>query len=716
MRRSLIRTLLHYRGSSVAVALCCAVAAAVLSGALVVGDSVRGSLRDLTLERLGGIDHAVRAPTFFTAELATRVFVELGGEGGVAPMILLDGSARSPRTNALASGVRVHGVDPRFFALFPGGEDGKGEAGRAGAAQPGQPAGVVVNQALAAELGVTGGDALLLAVERRGAAPRETLYGSTETRDVVRELRVAVTRVLPDRGLGRFSLETDQSLPLLAFVDLGALQRALGQEGRANALVVDLPDDGGPGRAAAGTRERPAAETVIAAVRHALTPEDLGLELAAGDGAVTLESRDLVFSPPLEAAVEGWATASGAPLLRVSTYLANRIEARGRAVPYSAIVALDPVAAARFGGLPLRGGGTAGALGDGEVLVDSWVADDLGVGAGDAVDVTYFEIGPREELITRTGPFQVRGVVALSGLGADPELTPDFPGISEAADISAWDPPFPVDLSTIRPRDEEFWDRYRAAPKVFFAPAAAALWSTRFGATTSMRVGAGEAADAVSGDLVARLRDELPRSVDPEALGFRFEAVRERGLVASRGATDFRWLFLGFSSFLIASAAILVALFFSLGVEQRASEVGLLLATGFPLRRVRRRFLAEGMTLAAAGVLAGALGAVLYAGLMIGALRTWWRAAVGTPFLYLHVEWPTLAVGALAALLVVAVSIALSLRRLGRLSVVALLRGATAAPSAQGDGRPSRPPRWWRHAGGPGGAHQVAGRGARRQG
>ena len=42
-----------YGRANVAVVLCCAVAAAVLTGALVVGDSVRGSLRDLTLERLG---------------------------------------------------------------------------------------------------------------------------------------------------------------------------------------------------------------------------------------------------------------------------------------------------------------------------------------------------------------------------------------------------------------------------------------------------------------------------------------------------------------------------------------------------------------------------------------------------------------------------------------------------------------------------------------
>ena len=355
-------------------------------------------------------------------------------------------------------------------------------------------------------------------------------------------------------------------------------------------------------------------------------------------------------------------------MLPVATYLANRLEANGRAVPYSAIAALDPAAAAPFGGFVLRdGGGPVPALAEGEILVDDWVADDLGIDAGDDVVMTYFEVGPKEELLERRETFRCRGVVKLSNLAADPGLTPDFPGISGAADMREWDPPFPVDLDAIRPRDEAFWDQYRATPKAFFAPATAKLWSTRFGATTSMRVAVPPAQDGkdvdvdgggagvrtaggggerdLTGILRARVDAELPRAADPAALGFRFDPVRERGLQASAGATDFRWLFLGFSSFLIASAAILVALFFTLGIERRASEIGLLLAAGYPLRTVRRRFLVEGLVLGAIGIVVGAAGAALYAGLMIAALRTWWRAAVGTPFLYLHVEPLTLAAG-----------------------------------------------------------------------
>ena len=49
------------------LAVCCGVvvATAVLTGSLLVGDSMRGSLRDLTLDRLGRVDSVLLAPRFF---------------------------------------------------------------------------------------------------------------------------------------------------------------------------------------------------------------------------------------------------------------------------------------------------------------------------------------------------------------------------------------------------------------------------------------------------------------------------------------------------------------------------------------------------------------------------------------------------------------------------------------------------------------------------
>ena len=39
--------------------------------------------------------------------------------------------------------------------------------------------------------------------------------------------------------------------------------------------------------------------------------------------------------------------------------------------------------------------------------------------------------------------------------------------ITEAESFSDWDPPFPLDLSRVRPQDEAYWKEYRTTPKAF---------------------------------------------------------------------------------------------------------------------------------------------------------------------------------------------------------------------------------------------------------
>ena len=59
MRSLVFRGLSYYWRTNVAVVVGVATAVAVLAGALLVGDSVRGSLRDLVLQRLGRADRVV---------------------------------------------------------------------------------------------------------------------------------------------------------------------------------------------------------------------------------------------------------------------------------------------------------------------------------------------------------------------------------------------------------------------------------------------------------------------------------------------------------------------------------------------------------------------------------------------------------------------------------------------------------------------------------
>src|SRR5882724_3921715 len=67
------RNLSHYWRTNIAVVLGVAAAVAVLSGALLVGDSVRGSLRDLVAQRLGRTDYIVSTMLFFREALAKDI-------------------------------------------------------------------------------------------------------------------------------------------------------------------------------------------------------------------------------------------------------------------------------------------------------------------------------------------------------------------------------------------------------------------------------------------------------------------------------------------------------------------------------------------------------------------------------------------------------------------------------------------------------------------
>ena len=90
-----------------------------------------------------------------------------------------------------------------------------------------------------------------------------------------------------------------------------------------------------------------------------------------------------------------------------------------------------------------------------------------------------------------------------------------------------------------------------------------------------------------------------------ERLGFDFLPIKQQGLAASSGTTPFDVLFLLLSMFIIAAALMLVWLLFRLGVEQRASEIGLLLALGWSRPQVRRLLSLEGGVVAAVGAALG---------------------------------------------------------------------------------------------------------------
>lgn len=700
----MFKSLTYYWRSNLALLLACAVACAVLTGALLVGDSVRGSLREIALDRLGSIDFAVLADHLFRQELADDLSQRSDFRAdftAAAPVLMLTGSIVNANTQTRASNVQINGVDERFSRFFDGNLDLS-----AGGDQTFAP--LIVNRTLSRELGVQPGDQVLLSFQKLSDVHPESVLGGRSTEQVVERLRAEVRAVIPDSGAGRFGLRPDQHLPRNAYLPLAALQSRLKQPGRANALLVSARGD--------GTAQR-LSEILDRSVRL----EDYGLALDAVEAGhlippnvkqlptsfLSLRSREYVLEASLAEEAIKAASQAGFVAQPVLAYLANSIRLKNRSVPYSTLAAVD--AGLPEGTDPRDGPGPFGRwilsdwrlatpLKDDEIYLNDWTAQELGARTGDTVSISYYTVQAGEDLGTGTADLKVAGIIRIRELGLDRSLIPDYPGIGEAEDMSSWTPPFPVDLSLVRPQDEDYWDRYRATPKGFVNLATGQeLWSSRFGNLTSVRFAWPSWApteDQPWGSAFESAKESFAktflRELHPASRGFSVQAVRRDALRVSEGATDFSGLFIGFSFFLILSAALLVGLLFRLGAERRVKEIGTLLAVGFRPRSVLGRFMGEGLLVAVLGCALGVVGGMGYAWLMMVGLRTWWVAAVGSPFLHLHITNLSLGLGFGIALPIIAFSIWQAVRKMSKMPAPALLQGITRIYKEKGPGRLSR--------------------------
>lgn len=670
--RLLARSIRHYFQTGVLVSAAVAIATAAMTGSLVVGTSVTGSLRDTALARLGHVDYALAAPRYFRASLA-RALQQSDASAGirrVVPVILTEAPVSDSESGATLPRATVVGVEPEFWRLFASGEAPRIRDGEA-----------VLSAALARDLGVRQGGAVVVNLTRAGTGRFGVLFAPRARERVIRSARLEVAGVLPDAGAGAFSLSPHPGTPRNLFVPRAWLAREVGRPGSANAVLVEAR----PGY--------PLTHALTQAVREAATPADFGLRLTVHPDrrTLSLESDEFLLPDGVVRAAKAAAAECGARAAAVSVHLAATLRSvrhPSRSAAYAMVASVEDAAPFRF----LAGGGR---LDRGGVWLNQWVAEDLGTSVGDRVElatlVPSWEGTYREEAHT----FVVRGIVAMEGLGADPGLVPAIPGVTDAHRVDAWQAPFPVDLSRVTPRDEAYWERYRAAPKVFVSPETARAWWQRTspeGETdwvTGVRIVPGGAEPSL-GALARRLERAIAARLRPADAGLIFRPVREEAVQAAQGATSFAHLFLGMSGFLIAAAAGLAGVTLRLLADRRAMEAGVLLACGFPPRLVRRILWSEGMLLAAIGAVAGVLLGTVYAAALLRGLSTRWVGAVGTPTLWLHTDTRTLLAGGLLGLGDGLVAVAWGTRRVAARPVLELLGGWQAADLAAS----LRPARW----------------------
>ena len=672
LARLVRRSLRHYGATHAAVVLGVAVAVAVLGGALLVGASVQDSLRALALERLGRADTMIGGTPFFRERLAddlSRHPAFAGDWKDACPLLVLEGVVEHEASRRRAARVAVYGVDERFWQFHEASSRVRSPRGRE----------ALVSRALAAELGVTRGEGVILTVEQPSAIPAGTLPGRREGN--ARSIRLTVRKALGRAALGDFALRPQQAAVRAVFLPLPLLQRHLDIPGKVNALLLSRAEADVSSRRRAERSPDVDTPRLTTALRETFDLEDVGLRVRPVENppAIIVESDSGYLSDPIRHTVTRVAAEDlKLDALPVLTYLANTIRVDDREVPYSVVSALD---LARYSPASPSDGADASTVRprQGAIWLNAWAVRELRARPGDRVSLEYYVWSDDEGLRTRATEFTYEGEVPMSDAGGDRTLTPEYPGLTDEVRMGDWDPPFPVDLRRVRPADEDYWNRYRATPKAFVSLAdGQRLWASRHGRLTSLRLKPprGDDPSRPAADLRARLR----QAIDPVAIGaLALVPLRADAERAAAGTTDFGLYFVYFSVFLLVSGLLLAGLFFRLGVEQRLREIGLLRAIGFPERVIRLLLLGEGVSLAAAGAIIGTGGALAYAALILHGLRTWWADAVGTTALVLRPHVGPLAAGAAAGIAIAPFVIALTLRRLVSASPRRLIAGSLPA-------------------------------------
>ncbi len=695
MMSLILKTLVHFRGLLVPVAMGVAVATAVIVGALVVGDSMRGSLRFIAMDRIGAIESVLIAPRWFDQKLADNL---TGRDVGSVHSLVFVQQARAEKEKYRASEMALFGVDNDFWnmgTIKPQREPGDEE--------------VILNQSLADKLHATVGDSISLYITSQAVVPADSPLGKRE-QDSLTLPRWKVVEILPDQSLARFLLRPDQRPVLNAFVNKRWLQKWLEIGTKVNAVFV--AKSSGDSKSHTATTS----STLLDKLSPALP--DLGLtwqhvQRSFPDAAIGETAN--ADSTPSQVRVLDYHQVTTDQMLMVDslsnqiiksthennpsgvlTYLANGIQLKrdeqpiGRNVPYSTIGSVDwSVLSAMLGP---TGQPPSTPKDDNWVVVTSWLADELSLKLGDKLQIDYFlpetvdgleieksfevtviAIAPLTQPVENNNPKRASRYAVAPTPFNDSAWTPNVPGITDQESISKWDTPFPLARQAdIKPQDDQYWTDHRLTPKLYVSNSLGIKYfGSRFGKASSIRYDnlKPDEANTIEKQVTDIARSKL------SSLGWREIPLRRQQIMASSGTTPFDALFLSLSFFVIVAALLLVALLFRLAIEQRANHWGLLLASGWTRSKVRRLLLLEGSVVCLIGATLGILLGLGYAYLMIAGLHTWWVGAITVSFLDYHVRPTSLILGWTLSWLAALGTIFMSTRQLKSIQIAKLLKG-----------------------------------------
>jgi ABC-type antimicrobial peptide transport system permease subunit len=624
--RFILRSLSWYRKQHLALAGGTILAAMVITGALIIGDSVRYSLSGLAVSRLGSVRYFVSTGGRLLRDtLASDLSGKL--DAPAEALLMLQGMAINQESGQRKSQVQVTGIDSIFWQFS---EEGFPELTNDE---------VIISENLADELKLDTGSMLLVRIGKTGVIPLDVPLAPESQATV--SFRLRVTGIAGTKSMGRFSLKSNQLAPFNVFISRRLLAGEMEIPGFCNGILIGEK-----------ANKKLTPQIITDQLKKSWTLRDAGLQIRKleSTGEYELVS-DRIF---IDSLIARKIDSLQIPHRKILTYLANSIRTNRDTTPYSFVSAME---------IPQH------MLHPGEAIINQWLADDLQIKTGDTIWLDYYLIGSLRKLTEKTCSFKVKEIIPTRGSFADPGLMPDIPGLSDAGSCRDWNAGVPVKLDRIRDKDESYWDEYRGTPKVIISlEDGVKLWKNKFGSTSSIRF--------IEKDFsLKKVSDKLLSVLHPGELGISVIPVYSEGMAAANNAIDFGELFLGLSFFIILAAVILLLLIYSLGTSARSSETALLSGLGLSRGLLLRLRISESAVIIILGSIGGALAGILYNQLLVKALNTVWQDAVQTNMIEVHVTLSSLLIGVVSGFVLAFTTILLLTRRSLREQIAGSLKG-----------------------------------------
>lgn len=597
-----IKGLIYNWRLSVCLLLGTFLASSILTGSLLVGDSVKKTLKLKAFERIGSIHSALITGDRYVTSDFVETLSQTFKDDQISGILRFPGTLNTPDKSIRSNAININGVDSKFWRLFENDISADDY--------------IAINESLAEQKNLNIGDRIVVKYELPGRVSKDApLSGETEK---IGSISGKITNIIrPDKG-GQFSILAEQKSSLNVFVPLRLLQDESNKTERCN-LVLTSKING-----------------LDEALDNHWELKDLELSYrTTHTGFTELISERVFISQEVEDTVKKIHSESES----IISYLINDIIFNDTSVPYSVGTGIGNMGSKLLGITPPK---------QNDIVLNSWLGENIDNGGldvklKDEVNLTFYGVTDSREFkiigdslddggdedVEDVLSFKVTSFIDKDNESLSKKWVPDFPGLDTAKSLASWESGMPLDTKKIRDVDELYWDKYRSTPKVFInLEKAQELWGNRFGMCTSILINETN----FSKD---QFLESLRSNIKLTDVGMSKIDVYLNAVSSYENSLDFGSLFASLSGFLIISSLLLCFILSSFGVESRSIQLGALRSFGFTVKKIRLILILEFIIPLTLGAFFGLFGGSIYTKLALAGFDNIWSdAAVGVNFVY----------------------------------------------------------------------------------